>query len=270
MENLECPVCLEICRDAVECCQCAQIFCDLCTCKLNKCPMCRKESSFRPSAFARRLINNLPIKCPSCNIQFSKNELERHISVCPNRKIVCTLCKMNFNSQNLLSHGITEHIDNLLLSFSDPYENSNEYKIEVLWGNKTKILSHTFNGLLTRTAEQPFENISIGLKLRSTNSSYIVVGFSSKKICIPKGYLGGDLGTGNWGIAGNGNIGEEGSWKAGTKYTNNDIIRISFNEGLITYSVNNKPNNYSYFLKTPTAYLACTLFTQGDELEIMD
>ena len=286
MENLECPICLETARDAVECEGCAQILCEECTRSLQKCPLCRKECSFRASAFARRLINNLPVNCPNCNISTTNIELNSHLDICPEKKISCSLCNSTQTVKEIASHAASIHNADLINIFYDSlYEienskknNNDSLKVidllkresQLVWENKSKTLVNHTQQIITRTGIKAFSCIDIKLKVNCKNTSYVVVGISNKPLNIAKGYLGGDLGTGNWGIAGNGSLGEEGKWVTGQKYNNNEIINIKFDNGNISYIINGIKNSYSKKLSFSTAYIACTLYNENDRIDIID
>lgn len=62
--SLQCPICLDVCNEAVECSKCGNIFCDLCIkkSKSEKCSVCRQESRFFISICIRRIINDYKIK----------------------------------------------------------------------------------------------------------------------------------------------------------------------------------------------------------------
>lgn len=286
MDNLECPICLETARDAVECEGCAQILCNECTLSLKRCPICRKECSFKVSAFARRLINNLPTECAYCNFKTTNAELKYHLETCPEKIVNCSLCSSEFKCKELIEHATIHHIDELTKVFYDSQydiQSSNE-NIEskkltekliklnnlLVWENKTKYLVNNTTKLITRTGINSFSNIDVKFKFNCKNTSYVVVGLSDRIFNIAKGYLGGDLGKGNWGIAGNGSLGEEGKWVTGSKYNNNDIINIKFDNGYITYTINGIRNNYKHKFSSNKAYIACTLYNINDKLEIID
>ena len=43
-KDFKCPICLEYCKEAVECCNCKNYFCKICltSVKEQKCPLCRE------------------------------------------------------------------------------------------------------------------------------------------------------------------------------------------------------------------------------------
>jgi hypothetical protein len=265
MDNLECPICLDISENAVECSQCAQIFCEKCTIGLKKCAMCRNESGFKTSNFARKLINNLPAECDQCNTKLTRIELKSHI--CPNRIIKCGFCDYSGNKKEIITHTGNKHIDNIIDTFSNAPLNKKD--VLVLWENKTTVLIQPIDKLITRTGLMQYNKITIKAKITTTNPSYVVFGLSDRKLLLAKGYLGGDMGKGTWGIAGNGSLGEEGKWVTGMKFTNGSIIEINFDNGLITFSVNGQLANYKYKFSSPKVFIACSMFYAGDRVDIL-
>jgi hypothetical protein len=87
---------------------------------------------------------------------------------------------------------------------------------------------------------------------------------------LSKGYIGGDLGKGNWGVAGNASVGEEGKWKTHVGYGENDTVHLSIDNGLVSYYVNedrSKPYFYQ-FKNTQNFYFTFSIYYQGDTIEI--
>lgn len=269
MENLECPVCLEPAKEAVECTQCAQIFCEACTKPLKKCPMCRADSSFKESAFARKLINNLPKKCDYCDFTTTAAEMKYHLVKCDYRDFYCNVCSaFSGKKPEFVQHLLSAHNEDLLNTFT--YNPDVEKHEKVVWENKTRFLRHSVDILTTQTGIKSYNNVSVQIRLRKAkNAAFIVLGFSDKPLHLAKGFLGGDIGSGNWGLAGNGALGEEGKWKRADSYKEGDIITLNFHNKVITYKINGKHNDYSFKFSKSSVYLACSMYYNGDELEII-
>lgn len=265
MDNLECPICLEIAENAVECIQCAQILCQKCTVELKRCPICRKESSFKDSAFARKLINNLPKTCDDCGMKTTIIEFKNH--VCPNRKIKCGFCQFVGFRAELISHAAQIHSKEIMDNFGGI---SNKKSNLLLWENKLSKLTHVHEMIITRTGLQPFKEIVVKYFITSKNTSYLVVGLTHKRIIGVKGYLGGDFGEGNWGLAGNGALGQEGKWLTGCKFASGDTVTVKLANSVLTYQVNGVSNDYSHRFKYPQVYIACTMFNYGDSIEVLE
>lgn len=62
--SIECPICLDLCNEAIECSKCGNIFCDSCIKKSKSeiCSVCRQENRYFVSISVRRIINNYKIK----------------------------------------------------------------------------------------------------------------------------------------------------------------------------------------------------------------
>jgi hypothetical protein len=126
LESLKCPVCIDYAEDPLECQFCNHIFCRKCIAceqsriKLNSCPMCRKESNFKESAFAKRLLGNLPVSCPKeCGTNLSRNELNAHLIKCPNKNFSCGIqgCNFEHKKTEFIQHILTQHENEILKKF---------------------------------------------------------------------------------------------------------------------------------------------------------
>ena len=92
---LNCPVCLEIASNAVECKNCANIFCEKCAVDLiaKNCPICREKLAVKISLLARRMIGTLPQVCPNtCGVTSTVGNMQDHLKSCPNRTYSCLIC----------------------------------------------------------------------------------------------------------------------------------------------------------------------------------
>ncbi|PRP74310.1 hypothetical protein PROFUN_11812 [Planoprotostelium fungivorum] len=82
--DLECPVCSEPCVDPVEYSQCDGISCR--TCQQNPCPRCADEKC-QPKARVHRKVlaqlNGLLVRCPTCDRQTQRDNLQNHKYTCP-------------------------------------------------------------------------------------------------------------------------------------------------------------------------------------------
>jgi len=114
------------------------------------------------------------------------------------------------------------------------------------------------------------DSFEVKIKLNKSTSGYVVIGVSDKVFDVKKGYLGGDMGKGNWGIASNGSLGNNGSWTSGKTYNTGDIVTIKGEDGEISYAVNDVFDEKKYHMDTTELYLSFTLYYTGDELEILD
>jgi len=146
-------------------------------------------------------------------------------------------------------------------------------KPKVQWPNNSYSwrhdLSNTHHTLTSTMLLESSFSISIRV-LKMNPNGYITIGVSNKQIDEKKGYLGGDFGKGSWGICGQGSLGQEGNWTTGKTYKEGDIVTITGDNGVISYSVNDEDNSsFKYDMKTTNLYLGATFYYKGDELEII-
>lgn len=273
MDNFECPICLDISENAMECNTCAGIFCEKCVVEIKKCPMCRGLTGFRPSPLARKLINNLPCQCQDCSKSMSRCEFKSHI--CPMKQENCGLCGFKGNREILIRHVGERHIDDIINVFSSKRkvekEVKEEEKEEGLWENKTDTLTQTSNKLITRTGLNLITKAIVKLYISAKDANFVVIGFSLYRLLLCKGYLGGEHGKGTWGLAGNGSIGEEGIWKKGVGFKSGDYVDLIFDNGRLSYRVNGVKAKYEYKLTVGTSvYIGSTLLNPGDLVKIVE
>jgi len=105
-QSLTCPICLEICKDAVECHECHNVFCKECAQTASKieCSLCRKYTRFVDAHFARRLISNQAAACDYCKLATTRGDLHAHVQKCALSPITCCLCKQNIVRVSYLEH----------------------------------------------------------------------------------------------------------------------------------------------------------------------
>jgi len=157
----------------------------------------------------------------------------------------------------------------------DEEESPASIKPKIIWPNNEYIWTHEIdNNNITITSKIPLESsfsVSIRiLKLKSTN--HATIGVSNREIDGEIGsYLGVSCGKGNWGIAGCGTLGEEGSSKTvKTLFKEGDILTITGVNGLISYRVKDEDNSsYQYDMKTTHLFLGASMYYKGDQLEII-
>lgn len=151
--------------------------------------------------------------------------------------------------------------------------NKEPQKPKILFpNNSTQLVTATKNKFKTMSSSFPLpDNCQINIKCtKLAHNGHMVLGFSNKVLNEDRGYLGGDMGTGNWGIAGNGSLGEEGKWKKGAAYIEGDVVSLIKSGNLISYKINNRPNDYKYILTGKELYLALTCYYEGEILDIID
>ena len=136
MENkvLACPICFKIAINPVltKCCQ--QIFCKACTQALDRCPLCKKrEYSPTPSELARRMIEQIEVKCPhsGCSVRTHPSEMEIHSETCEFRIRECPICKQFKPSLlELMAHLCASHSQSLLQMLQEKYDAQESSKIQ--------------------------------------------------------------------------------------------------------------------------------------------
>jgi Ca2+-binding EF-hand superfamily protein len=79
-KELECSVCMDSFRDAVELKPCGHVFCKQCAAQLASCAMCRKNITDRPAAnlLIRNMALKVPVKCEGCQWIGSREQSLRH------------------------------------------------------------------------------------------------------------------------------------------------------------------------------------------------
>jgi len=124
---VQCNICLNIAKEAVESICCHNIFCDSCTdtVKMQKdvCPTCRKTIlETAPCHLARRIIGSIPTECPfGCEKVLPRVEMPDHQKKCPKRIYTCSHMGCNFKStkDEYNEHIFKLHSDSLIEAFDD-------------------------------------------------------------------------------------------------------------------------------------------------------
>jgi len=137
-ESLSCPICLELCQDAVECTQCHNVYCNECSSSLaeSRCAICRAKSQFSVSFVARRLINTSPANCQHCNSAMAKGDLKDHLKRCDKAPLECPLCSEKLKKEESLNHLVASHrkesfakLETIFGLFNDENNNLSDDKI---------------------------------------------------------------------------------------------------------------------------------------------
>jgi len=288
--DLKCIFCKQIPISIYECTGCGAPACMRCQSIKKSCNEC-STSLFIPSMFGELLINNLPYPCPDCREMILKSQLERHKKICGELKLKCKLdCKDIIKRNDFPFHLMEKHEAAVLSYIENPSVNapyssntsgvsSDKFELHSypnefngVWPNGSKLFMHKDSGYFTFSCYSSHYNSFVSFKIyikKTESPGHIVLGLSNKIFNDTKGYLGGDLGTGNWGIAGNGSLGEEGKWSRGLSYKEGDIVEILYNYGTISYSINGAPNSYTYKTVWSAVYLSATVYYKGVELVII-
>ena len=105
-QYLNCIICLDYCKSAVNCQSCNNLMCEECVLNLqtNCCPSCRKEKfSIASNTLARRMIESIPKQCPyNCGTQLTLGNLDNHMINCPQRVFKCSECQVEGKREEFL------------------------------------------------------------------------------------------------------------------------------------------------------------------------
>ncbi|CAF1092464.1 unnamed protein product [Brachionus calyciflorus] len=173
MDNIEkrlmCPICLDYCKQAVECSKCINLYCKNCADSLSdkKCALCRESTEFHISNFARRAINEIPVNCDFCSAKSTIGDLEAHLEKCEKKSITCQICDLKLTKISFLNHVSSNHLDKALHKtelFNDILANK--------FVQSTQFLNSTLNG-----------THSIDTKINSKNKKKARLGATGKYYC---------------------------------------------------------------------------------------
>lgn len=109
-----CPICTDICREAVET-PCAHLFCDTCLSLAvevkMECPLDHKRlvaGSVHKAGFVRRKVLNMTVRCPNsgvgCPHTGPLGQLDAHMAACAHKPASCTQCAANVAAGELERH----------------------------------------------------------------------------------------------------------------------------------------------------------------------
>lgn len=286
-----CLNCKTLPESIYECIKCGSPYCNKC-CLISKikCKECA-SFEFQISPFGNMAINTFEITCSKCTMKIQRNMLKNHLAKeCKSSTVKClfTNCSKNCTRNDIALHVLSTHEQEVLDYFDSSKKTfpqliqinrpSTLDKIPVFpdfnWPNYSKTYIHQDNKMYTLTTSMSYQGhwkAKVFVK-RCTNPGYVVLGIFNRSFNENKGYLGGDLGPGNWGIAGNGACGECGHWTHDKTYKEGDIVSIIYDNGYVSYQINGIGNNYKFKFSTfdePT-YLAATVYYQGTTLIILD
>jgi hypothetical protein len=276
---VHCTICTGIIIEPQQCLTCDNCFCKGCIAnwqsKSKSCPMKCPNPSFKDSRIVRNVLSKLVLKCPkSCPQELPYDEYFSHenecmntISECPTCNSKVKRCEIQGDSVKVIN-ALKEEINTLKSKLS--YYESNT--VPTMFNNSQKTFK-TVGGNFLRTisSEIPLPDVfTVKLRMKKLDhAGHMVIGVSDKVIIDNKGYLGGDLGNGNWGLAGNGALGEEGKWTRGGDYKQGDILTLKGKGSEITYMVNDKSFDYKYNLKNKPLYLTISYYYENQVLELI-
>lgn len=89
--TLECPICKDIARNAVETSCCHHIFCAQCIGRVDTCALCRELFTTTPNYTIRRIIEAIPQECPQCTKSIARSDIRAHKNGCVKLSHLSTL-----------------------------------------------------------------------------------------------------------------------------------------------------------------------------------
>jgi uncharacterized protein YfkK (UPF0435 family) len=111
-KSLQCPICLDYCKEAIECTLCHNLFCNECIKSIgnSNCALCQNETKYQDSHFARRLISEIKVKCDYCQQDSTIGELNKHKERCLEVMLKCTVCDELIKKLEYLDHLKLNHL----------------------------------------------------------------------------------------------------------------------------------------------------------------
>lgn len=277
-----CSICTGVLVEPQQCISCDCCFCKKCLnewlAKSKICPLKCENVNFKDSRLMKQMLSRLTFKCPfDCPLTLSYEEILTHEDVCDNLTAECPTCKtvvskskIRINEYEKTIKALREEVEmwkkKCHMSVKETYDipslfNNSRKVFETLGGNFLRTISS--NNVLS-------EIFCINIKfIKLSHPGHMVIGVSDRIINENRGYLGGDLGMGNWGIAGNGALGEEGVWMRTSGYKQGDVLTIRGRGSQISYMINYKPNNYIYDLKKRPLYFSISYYHENEILELV-
>jgi hypothetical protein len=222
------------------------------------------------------MLSRLTFRCHNnCELILTYDEILTHDLICEKLKVECPTCSSIVNQSNIKINNYEKIIENLKKEIQDLKKKNKcveNYDIPSMFANNRKTFE-TPSGNYLRTISSSAtlsENFSLNLKFtKLSHPGHMVVGVSDVLINENKGYLGGDLGQGNWGIAGNGAMGEEGAWTRTDGFKQGDVLTIKGRGSLISFMINGVSNGYSYDLKKKPLYFSISFYHDREILELI-
>ena len=294
MSEFACINCNIIDENTVyECYNCGAPHCKKCV-LVNKviCWEC-KCKDFRQSFFALKMIQEIDIICNKCSLSVKRNKITDHSLFCEGEEVNCAFigCKDIMKKKDAIYHIFSYHSNDMIKYFSGNYNVLNSLKESkkqnlenypsnpnFIFQDNSPIFTMTETSLFTVSSvnfmnKYGFFKVKIYIK-QCENVGYITLGFIDKFIKEKKGYLGGDLGSGNIGFAGNGAIGSNGKWisEKGSGFKEKDVIELLYDKGVCTYSVNGiqSPGKVTLITSSSNIYFAVTVYHNNTSILILD
>jgi hypothetical protein len=298
-DMVHCTICLGIMHKPQQCLTCDTCYCKKCIKKWirrsDSCPMKCPDPTFKECRITKNVLSKLIFKCPNqCEEGIPYDYVDTHEVMCTKSETICRMCysivkrtqinnnydmdiaklikknrilkKKNKNLENQLNN-------NSIYEASDMSDQDEAYVPSMFRKNKS-IVTIKDEVLRTKSCTNPLpENFNIKIKLKEiSHPGHISIGVSDTEIKRDEGILGGDFGSGNWGLAGNGALGEGGQWTQGLEFKEGDIINLIGKGSVITYMINEEspPGDYKYDLGKKPLYLTFTFYYANQKIELVD
>jgi hypothetical protein len=222
------------------------------------------------------MIARLIFKCEhGCNRELTYEEVFNHANECENLTGECPTCKtvVSRNKIKIEQEKTIRALKDEVEVLKKKLQYYEIMEVPTMFNNsKKEFVTPPGNFLRTISSMIPLpENFSISLRLiKLEHPGHMVIGLSDKIVNENKGYLGGDLGNGNWGVAGNGALGEEGLWRKGNCYKQGDILTLKGRGSEVTYLVNGKGSDYSFNLKNRPLYFSVSFYYENEVIELLN
>jgi hypothetical protein len=276
---VHCSICTGIIIEPQQCLSCDNCFCKECITnwqtKSKTCPMKCSNPTFKDSRIVRNVLSKLIFKCPKdCPQEVPYDVIFSHENDCANTTSECPSCSSKVKRCDIKGDNvkIINSLKEEILSLKSKLSYYESNTIPTMFNNPQKTFKSTGgNFLRTISSEFPLPEIfTVKLKMKKLDhAGHMVIGVSDKIINDTKGYLGGDMGNGNWGLAGNGAMGEDGKWSRGGDYKTGDTLTLRGKGSEITYNINDKPNDYKFLLKNKPLYLTISYYYENQIIELI-
>jgi len=236
-----------------------------------KCP----NPSFKDSRIVRNVLSKLIFKCPkSCTQEITYDDYFSHENDCAFSLAECPTCNSKVKRCEILGDSvkIINALKDEIMSLKNKLSFYESNTVPTMFNNSLKTFKTSGgNFLRTISSEIPLPDVfTVKIKMKKLDhAGHMVIGVSDRIINDNKGYLGGDMGTGNWGLAGNGAMGEDGKWSRGQDYKQGDVLTLKGKGTELTYMINDKPNDYKYVLKNKPLYLTISYYYENQILELI-
>ena len=95
---IKCSKCSKISLNCCLCSKCSKVFCNACSKNITDCSSCNNQ--FNPKkldSLSKKLIENIPVKCPSCKSILKIADYNNHLPKCYYSSYKCLICNKIFD-----------------------------------------------------------------------------------------------------------------------------------------------------------------------------